>query len=126
MQCKHSTSSCSPGPVTADAEEAVKGLGGVAAAIHHSLALQRHHGVPVARGRRSAHDPQTVPGECHNVQDKDVIHETACSFWVTASKDQHEVGTPHDRCMVGPGSGDVSTALGAGPVTGAEGEDMYI
>ena len=109
-----------PGPVRADTEQPVKGLGGIAAAKHHSFALQADHAVPVARSRRGAHHTQAVPGERHSVQYKHVVHEAASSLGVTAPKHQHEVGTPHDSCMVGPGPGDGPRALGTGPEAGAE------
>lgn len=107
--------SCSPCPVTTDAEQPVKGPSSIAAAIDHGLALQHHHGVPVSRGRRTAHHPQTTPCEGSNVQDKDVIHEASSSFRVTTAKDQHQVAAPKDSCMIGPRPGNVSCALRGGP-----------
>lgn len=118
--------SCSPCPVTTDAEQQVEGFGSTATAINHRLALQHHHGVPVSRSRRAAHHPQTMPCESNSVQHKDVIHETSSSFRVTTAKDQHQVGAPRDSCMIGPSPGDVPCALGGGPAACAEGEDMHI
>lgn len=84
-----------PGPVRGDTEQSVKRLGGIAATKHHSFALQADHTVPVAGSWRGAHHAQAVPGERHSIQYKNVVHEAASSFGVTAPKHQHEVGTPH-------------------------------
>lgn len=115
-----------PSPVSADAEQPVECLCGVAAAVHHSHALQADHAVPVAGGCGGPHHIQAMPGKGHGVQHKDIIHEAAGGFGVAPPEDQHEVGAPHHGCMVGPSSGDVSCALGTGPESGAEGQHMHV
>lgn len=99
-----------PSPVIADAKQAVKGPCRIAAPKYNCLASQHNHGVPVAGGRGCSYHPQAVPGEGDNVQDMNIVHETPCSFWITAAKHQHEVGRPHDSCMVGPWPGGLPPA----------------
>lgn len=115
-----------PSPVGADAEQPVECLRGIAAAVHHSLALQADHAVPVARSRRGPDRIQAVPGKAHSVQRKDIVHEAPSGLRVAAPKDQHQVWAPHYGCMVGSSSGDISCAMGAGPEACAEGQHVHI